>query len=45
MKSRTRELCLERTTKANNDYQKQNVQLTKNLESKFPWSFKALFCS
>jgi hypothetical protein len=42
---RARELCLERTTKANDDYQKQNAQLTKKLESKFPWSFKALFCS
>jgi hypothetical protein len=42
---RARELCLERTTKANDDYQKQSAQLTKKLESKFPWSFKALFCS
>jgi chromosome segregation ATPase len=39
------ELNLERTTKANDDYKKQNAQLTKKLESKFPWSFKALFCS
>jgi hypothetical protein len=36
---RARELCLE------HDYKKQNAQLTKKLESKFPWSFKALFCS
>jgi chromosome segregation ATPase len=28
------ELCLERTTQANEDYKKQNVQLTKKLESK-----------
>jgi hypothetical protein len=42
---RARELCLERTTKANDNYQKQNAKLTKKLESKFPWSFKALFCS
>jgi chromosome segregation ATPase len=31
---RTRELCLERTTRANDDYKKQNTQLTKKLESK-----------
>jgi chromosome segregation ATPase len=31
---RARELCLERTTQANDDYQKQNAQLTKKLESK-----------
>jgi predicted nucleic acid-binding Zn-ribbon protein len=42
---RAKELYLERTTKANDDYQKQNAQLTKNLESKFLWSFEALFCS
>jgi predicted nucleic acid-binding Zn-ribbon protein len=42
---RARELCLEGTTKANDDYQKQNAQLTKKLESKFPLSFKALFYS
>jgi hypothetical protein len=42
---RARELDLERTTKANDNYTKQNAQLTKKLESKFPWSFKALFCS
>jgi chromosome segregation ATPase len=29
-----RELCLERTTRANGDYQKQISQLTKKLESK-----------
>jgi hypothetical protein len=28
------ELCLDRTTQANNDYKKQNAQLTKKLESK-----------
>jgi hypothetical protein len=28
------ELCLERTTRANDDYKKQNAQLTKKLESK-----------
>jgi hypothetical protein len=28
------ELCLERTTQANDDYKKQNAQLTKKLESK-----------
>jgi chromosome segregation ATPase len=44
-KVRAREICLERTTKANNDNQKQNAQLNKKLESKFPWLFKALFCS
>jgi chromosome segregation ATPase len=31
---RARELCLERTTQANEDYEKQNTQLTKKLESK-----------
>jgi hypothetical protein len=33
---RARELCIECTTKANDDYQKKNSQLTKKLESKFP---------
>jgi chromosome segregation ATPase len=33
---RAKELDLEHTTKANNDYKKQNVQLTRELESKFP---------
>jgi chromosome segregation ATPase len=42
---RAKELNLEHTTKANDDYKKQNSQLTRKLESKFPWSFKALFCS
>jgi chromosome segregation ATPase len=42
---RARELCLERTNKANDDYHKQNAQLTKKLESKFTWSFTALYCS
>jgi hypothetical protein len=39
---RARELCLEHNTKANGDYQKQSAQLTRKLESNFPWSFKAL---
>jgi chromosome segregation ATPase len=39
---RARELCLEHNTKANGDYQKQSTQLTRKLESNFPWSFKAL---
>jgi chromosome segregation ATPase len=30
------ELCLEHTTRANNDYQKRVTQLTKKLESKSP---------
>jgi chromosome segregation ATPase len=42
---RAKELNLEHTTKANEDYKKQNAQLTKQLESKFPWLFKTLFCS
>jgi hypothetical protein len=33
---RAQELCLERTTQANDDYKKQNAQLTSKLESKFP---------
>jgi hypothetical protein len=33
-KVRARELCLECTTQANDDYKKQNAQLTKKLESK-----------
>jgi hypothetical protein len=33
---RARELYLERSTRANDDYQKQIAQLTKKLESKFP---------
>jgi hypothetical protein len=40
---RARELCLERTTKVNDNYKKQNAQLARKLESKFPWLFKALF--
>jgi chromosome segregation ATPase len=43
--AKAKELDLEHMTKANDDYKKQNAQLTKKLESKFPWSFKALFCS
>jgi hypothetical protein len=33
-KGRARELYLERTTRANDDYKKQSAQLTKKLESK-----------
>jgi chromosome segregation ATPase len=36
---RDRELCLERTTQVNDDYKKQNAQMTRKLESKFPRSF------
>jgi hypothetical protein len=36
------ELCPERTTMANDNYKKENAQLTEKLESKFPWPFKAL---
>jgi hypothetical protein len=32
---KARELCLERTTWANDDYQKHITQLAKKLESKF----------
>jgi archaellum component FlaC len=35
---RARELCLEHTTRVNDDYKDQNGQLTSKLESKFPWS-------
>jgi peptidoglycan hydrolase CwlO-like protein len=35
-KVRAREHCLERTTRANDVYKKQNTQLTRKLESKFP---------
>jgi hypothetical protein len=34
------ELCLEQTTKANDDYRSQNGQLTKMLESKLILSLK-----
>jgi predicted nucleic acid-binding Zn-ribbon protein len=33
---RARELCLECTTIANDNYKKENAQLTEKLESKFP---------
>jgi hypothetical protein len=33
---RARELCLERSTGANDDYQKEVAQLTKKLECKSP---------
>jgi hypothetical protein len=36
---RAQDLCLEHTTRANNDYKKQNAQLTKKLEIMFPWLF------
>jgi hypothetical protein len=36
---KARELCLERTTQANDDYKKQNAQLTRKQESKSPWLF------
>jgi hypothetical protein len=35
-----KELDLDRTTKENDDYKSQNAQLTRKLESKFPWSSK-----
>jgi hypothetical protein len=38
-----RELCLECTTKANDDYRSQNTQLTRKLESKLPLSPKPWF--
>jgi hypothetical protein len=41
-KIRAWELCLECTTIANDNYKNENAQLTEKLESKFPWSFKAL---
>jgi phage-related tail protein len=34
---RAKELSLEHTTAMNEDYKKQNAQLTQKLESKFPW--------
>jgi hypothetical protein len=37
-----RELFLECTTKVNGDYKSQNAQMTRKLESKFPWSSKTL---
>jgi chromosome segregation ATPase len=40
---RARELCLERTTQANNDYKKQNAQLTKKLESKSLGSIRTFY--
>jgi hypothetical protein len=36
---RAKELDLERTTMAKDDYKKKNSKLTKKLESKFLWSF------
>jgi hypothetical protein len=40
---RTGELCLERTTKANDDYKSQNAQLTRKIESNLPLSPKLWF--
>jgi hypothetical protein len=34
---RVQELCLERTTRVNDDYKEQNTQLASKLESKFAW--------
>jgi chromosome segregation ATPase len=42
---RSRELCLECTTHANNDYRKQNAQLTKKLESKSLGRIRTLYHS
>jgi chromosome segregation ATPase len=42
---KARELCLESTTRANDDYQKQNAQLAKKLESKSFGRFKAFYHS
>jgi uncharacterized protein YktB (UPF0637 family) len=39
------ELCLERTTRANDDYKKQNAQLTKKLESKSLDHIRTLYYS
>jgi hypothetical protein len=39
------ELCLERTTRANNDYQKQIAQLAKKLECKSFGFFRAFYHS
>jgi hypothetical protein len=36
--TRARELCLECTTRANDDCKEQNAQLTSKLESSLPWS-------
>jgi exonuclease V gamma subunit len=40
---RTQELCLEHTTRANDDYKKQNAQLTKKLESKSFGRIRAIY--
>jgi chromosome segregation ATPase len=42
---RARELYLERTTRANDDYQKQNAQLAKKLECKPLAIFRAIYHS
>jgi predicted phage-related endonuclease len=42
---RARELCLERTTQANDDYKKQNAQLTNKMESKSFGRIRAFYCS
>jgi chromosome segregation ATPase len=42
---RARELCLEHTTRENDDYEKQNTQLAKKLESKSFVCFRAFYHS
>jgi phage-related tail protein len=42
---RARELCLERTTRANDDYKEQNAQLTRKLESKSLVAFRTFYLS
>jgi chromosome segregation ATPase len=42
---RSWELCLECTTQSNDDYRKQNAQLTKNLESKSLGRIRTLYHS
>jgi hypothetical protein len=42
---RARELCLEHTTQANDDYKKQNAQLTNKMESKSFGRIRAFYCS
>jgi hypothetical protein len=44
-KVRARELCLKRTTQANDDYKKQNTQLAKKLESKSLITFRTFYHS
>jgi hypothetical protein len=42
---RAREHCLDCTTRANDDYKKQNIQLTKKLESKSFGRIRAFYFS